>query len=855
MIPLKLSVRNFLCYRDHPAPLDLQGVHIACLCGANGHGKSALLDAMTWCLWGQARTGGRSHDALIAYGETECRVELDFQAQGETYRAIRRRRSSGSGRTELDLFALNAAGEARPITGNTVRDTNDRIRRLVGMDYATFVNSAFLLQGRADEFTRKTPADRKEALASILGLNLYETLQAAARNGRDRHRDAVNRHSGALEQRQADLAAIPDPAPELAQIADRRAALDAELETAAATTDRLRAETARLRRKQADLDAARQRISDLQKDIAQSDAAADAARQRIAAGHALAERADEIAAGMAQLAAAREELARLEAARREYDRLQGEKTRLERAVARAAAQLEAEVGTMRRRIHEELEPAAGRLDAIAGALERLAGDEPALLAEQDELQARADAAAALQREIALDQAELARCVADGKELRARQREMQSVDAACPLCLTPLSADACGNIREHYEREIRAKLDQHHALQQNISELTAEGQELAADIDRRRNSLTARQRQAQQERGRLDGERRQSAAAGRELETLRPRLAAAQDALASGRYAAAEWAELSATDGALADLAYDDAVRQQALARAQSLQQWAAEQAALDAALANLPGDEAQLQRALEQAGRWRADAAAAQLQLDADRTAVAGLPALEGQAAAAATAAASLRTERDSVMERSALLQAAADRRSSLAADIARLTELREQAAQELAIYAELFTAFGRSGVPAMLIDTAVPQIENEANRLLGRMSDNRLAVSLETQRVTQGGGIAETLDILISDELGTRSYDLFSGGEAFRINLSLRIALSKVLSRRLGVPLPTLFIDEGFGTQDAAGRERIVDAIASIQDEFEKIIVITHLDELKDLFPVRIEVLKTAAGSQFWLS
>ena len=148
-----------------------------------------------------------------------------------------------------------------------------------------------------------------------------------------------------------------------------------------------------------------------------------------------------------------------------------------------------------------------------------------------------------------------------------------------------------------------------------------------------------------------------------------------------------------------------------------------------------------------------------------------------------------------------------------------------------------------------------MPHIETEANHLLGRMTDNRLAVKLETQRTSLGGSVTETLDILISDELGSRNYDLFSGGEAFRINLSLRIALSKVLSQRMGVPLPTLFIDEGFGTQDAAGRERIVDAIAAIQNEFEKIIVITHLDELKDLFPVRIEVLKTDAGSQFWLS
>ena len=130
MIPLQLSIRNFLCYRDNLPPLDLRGVHVACLCGANGHGKSALLDAMTWCLWGQARTGSRNYDALIAYGETECRVELDFQAQGQTYRVIRRRLRSGRGRTELDLFTLNDAGQPRPITGNSLRDTDARIRRL-----------------------------------------------------------------------------------------------------------------------------------------------------------------------------------------------------------------------------------------------------------------------------------------------------------------------------------------------------------------------------------------------------------------------------------------------------------------------------------------------------------------------------------------------------------------------------------------------------------------------------------------------------------------------------------------------------------------------------------------------------
>src|SRR5207253_11286742 len=101
-------------------------------------------------------------------------------------------------------------------------------------------------------------------------------------------------------------------------------------------------------------------------------------------------------------------------------------------------------------------------------------------------------------------------------------------------------------------------------------------------------------------------------------------------------------------------------------------------------------------------------------------------------------------------------------------------------------------------------------ELEEEANRLLGRMTDNRLALKLETQRLTRAGAVAETLDITISDELGTRPYELYSGGEAFRINFALRVALSRLLARRAGAPLPTLILDEGFGTQDGAGREKI---------------------------------------------
>ena len=186
----------------------------------------------------------------------------------------------------------------------------------------------------------------------------------------------------------------------------------------------------------------------------------------------------------------------------------------------------------------------------------------------------------------------------------------------------------------------------------------------------------------------------------------------------------------------------------------------------------------------------------------------------------------------------------------ALARQRASRQERREKLAHLVSLYEELRNAVGVHGVPAMIIEAAVPEIEAEANRLLSRMTAGRMHVRLETQRETLAGEVRETLDIRIMDELGERPYENYSGGEQFRVNFALRIALSRLLARRAGAQLQTLIIDEGFGTQDSEGRERLVEAIHAIQDEFSRVLVITHIEELRDVFPVRILVTKTPGGS-----
>jgi exonuclease SbcC len=153
----------------------------------------------------------------------------------------------------------------------------------------------------------------------------------------------------------------------------------------------------------------------------------------------------------------------------------------------------------------------------------------------------------------------------------------------------------------------------------------------------------------------------------------------------------------------------------------------------------------------------------------------------------------------------------------------------------------------------ALLIEQALPQIEDKANELLDRLSDGHMSVRFVTQteyKDKKRDDLKETLEIQISDTAGIRNYEMYSGGEAFRVNFAIRLALSKILAQRKGARLQTLVVDEGFGSQDTQGRQRLIEAINLVKHDFAKILVITHLDELKDAFPTRIEVEKTDRGS-----
>jgi exonuclease SbcC len=866
LLPISLTVRNFLSYKDAAPTLRLEDMHVACLCGANGNGKSALLDAITWALWGKAR--GQRQEQLIHHGQDEMSVELEFDIGTERYRVTRRYSTARrTAQTSLELAVLTG-DDYRPITSDTIRDTEADIVRRTSMDYDTFVNSAFLVQGRADLFTMSTPTQRKEVLSKVMGLGLYDRLEERAKL---RNREL----QGTLSASAHNVNRLHEQVAQGEALRDSLTTVEEELAVAQQSVDNVGERLALLRRQVELLKQRQAGASELDAQAARAKTQGATAfgeaqelERRINEWRRAVARRAAIEDGFKALEQARETVRKLNTAVQSIASLQRELAPLEQRITSAKAGMEGDLRAQRHRLEVELAPKAASLAGIEQAVTK-AKDALALL----DTQASEESKAADQEQgLRLD---VSRLLQDNERITALGIETKNkialLDAdhdhghadgvACPLCGTALEADAKARIEASYQAELTEQRQLFVSQAEQAKSRGAQADTLAAQAKGLLQRLEADRRALDAELARLNVQREEAAEAQAGLADAKQAVTDAQARLDRGDYAVDEQATATTLRAQIAGLAYDFQAVGVAEAAQAELEHWDPDYRALGEAQARLPEDEEAHARAKERVAEAEADSARIEAQRAAIAKEVAELPTYLTQRATVEQEAAAAGKQRDELQAKEGSLAHQIEELVAAEAELKELESGRKEMVQEAGAYGELALAFGKGGVQALLIEAAIPRLEDEANDLLKQMTDGRMSLKLETQRERRTGRAAdgsesiETLDIVIADELGTRSYEMFSGGERFRVDFALRIALSKLLAWRAGAPLPTLFIDEGFGTQDAEGRDRILDVIKAIEDRFQRILVITHLEEVKEAFPVRIEVTRTVAGSTFSLS
>lgn len=852
MIPVKLHLAGFLSYQD-PVDLDFTSFELACISGSNGAGKSSLLDAITWALFGQAR---RRDDAMINSHADAAEVIFDFEYESNLYRVMRSKPRDKA--TVLEFFINQGApGEPpawRPLTEKSRNETENRIQAILRMDYDTFTNASFLLQGRADQFAQQRPGDRKRVLSAILGLEVWEQYRMDAAE----RRRAVEVDGKAID---AQLAEIDSELEQedarkhsLEEVEERLKHAQQERQQSERSLDTLRRLSAALeeQRRMAELlgrgaAEARRRWERLRADLERLHAEREAARQALAAE-------SEVTAAYARWQALRAELERWDALSSNFREIEARRAAPLTSIAAEASRLDQERRTLHAQelvVQEEL----ARLPLIDAQRQESAR-------EMERLQVQLAGREGLERDLRALQAAAAEAQVENRTLRETMRSLKErinriktlEGALCPFCGQPLSpADRAGLVasleaegKEMGDR-FRANQDLQAQADGRVSALQAE----IAGLARSDDALRAQARLHDQREAEF--ERINKAAAAWQAGGAE-RLAAVTRMLAEEDFALEARAALFEIDEQSRALGYDgaahDAVRREELSGRAS----EAALRALEAARASLAPLERQIAGLEEQQARETADMDAQEAtyraaleKYEAERQNLPDVDAVERDVFALQAEENHLRMEVGMARQRVAVLDVQRERR-------ARISAQRDALMLQLARLKTLERAFSKDGVPALLIEQALPEIETQANDLLDRLSGGAMSVRFETQRQYKDkhrDDRKETLDIIISDSAGPREYELFSGGEAFRVNFAIRLALSRVLAQRAGARLQTLVVDEGFGSQDAEGRQRLIEAINLVRGDFRKILVITHLEELKEAFPTRIEVLKTSRGSR----
>jgi len=851
MIPIKLAVRNFMPYRDNVPPLYFDGIHTACISGDNGNGKSALIDAITWALWGRARA--KSDDDLVHLGQAEMEVEFDFAVGQHQYRIIRKRskpkRRGSSGRTILEFQVASGDG-FKTITGDSVAQTQQKIIDTLHMDYDTFINSAFLRQGHADEFTIKRPVERKQVLADILGLSLYDELEAQTKELAKQQETGKAQIESTIQDISDELAQKPVYEAEFAQAQSELSRLEKVMNEQESRLKSLRQEKETLENKRLQLTELEEHIRNTERDLERWGDQVKQHQYRLKEYEELIAQRASIEEGYARFAEAKKLSDELDQKFRQSVNLEKQRVQLDSRIKEAGQSLTTEHKVAQNKI-TELEAIAQKLPQLKKELQETQAQLHQLAEEEEALRQKRQISQELRTKVNYLESNKNQLEQEIKEAEEKLSLLLTQSGAkCPLCETELGREGLKLIETKYEADKQHKSDSLKSSEAELAQAKIELASLENEMSRLEAKLSQDRAPVQSKASILGQQLTEAEGAGSKLNDERKRLAEIEQCLAKKDFAIPEQEALKELEGELARLDYEPQQHEQVRQQLTGLEQYEASKRKLEEADRLINQERELISRAREaiqelrrslEVNNQKGQALAVELNL---------LPQLTNDLTQAETEHQALVSQQKQAQEIMWNVKAKLERCAELEIKKKEKERSLSQTSREEKIYSDLTQAFGKKGIQALLIETALPEIEVEANKLLGRMTDNRMHVKIETQRETKKGDVIETLDINISDELGTRNYEMFSGGEAFRINFAIRIALSKLLARRAGAPLPTLVIDEGFGTQDSSGIEKLKEAINSIQDDFDKILVITHVEELRDAFPTRIDVTKTAEGS-----
>lgn len=904
MRPIRLDLQGFTAFRQY-TELDFSDLELFALVGPTGSGKSSLLDAMTFALYGQtARLGASGLDALISQGERGMSASLTFEMGGVTYRASRTK-GRKQAENEVRFERRDDDGLWTGLNDGGSKGIAERIRKAVGLDFKTFTRSVMLPQGEFARLLHGSGKERQTLLGELTGLDHVQDMQKVASDRAKELKAESQSLSNVLLSEYANV--TPET---IAGLRAEREKTDAEAQRLTDERERLQTQVSRLRDIEKVWRAREDTLRRLQVQESRATSIQDGAKRAM--------QARRVAGVMPLLDSAERARIAHEREARELGSATEALKVAEQAVARAAAELEAaqqreaQIPTLEARADalREAEADVNRLKRAGGTpqtthpnplpwdedahhaayeaaqkLEKLKTERIQLAARRLGYETNLETQRAELATVAKLEQEQERVQAEGKEARAAHIEAeeklkQARQSAgilahrvhlhegepCPLCLQvvhELPAESGINLAalEQAEATARAELEgrklRYKEIQVDLTHLKKVTAERALTLQDTEFQLKEEEQANKAAESRIIGDPKNEAL--RLVAGLAARVREAGSDPAGTR-------KKLLTD--IANIRKSLQASAAALARAQG--DAAAAGATLRAAQTNATQREKDWQETAQALA-----AALATLGLDAAQARAAALPeseivALEDAARSHTAQVAQLR-EQAAELERQ--LGAApfdpaelAQTTRDLTATEAALSATRERAgslAEQERAGRERLERKAEIEARASTVATQFDTWQTLTNSLKANEFQQFLLAEIEAQLLTRAGILLHEIsdgryrlaldkqEYVVQDLWNAgevRGVKTLSGGETFLASLALAIALSDYLAGNK--ILGALFLDEGFGTLDPQALEAVAGALESLRTQGRMVGIVTHVESLSERLPSRLLVTKSVAGS-----
>ncbi|MEV1001098.1 SMC family ATPase [Nonomuraea sp. NPDC050202] len=888
MRPLRLHLDDFGSFRE-PVTVDFSDVDYFVLVGPTGAGKSTLIDAICFALYGTVPRWGKENVIAhaLAPSAVAAKVALVFETGGRRYAVVRALKRDAKGKVhtaearleELVPSVPATAGldelmsaVARPVAEGAA--VTAEVQRITGLEYKFFTQCVVLPQGRFAEFLHAQPRERQDLLVQLLDADVYERVRQRA----------VQEESGAAQaatfarERLARLTDADEPAERAAEA--RLASLRALDEQVRGDLDALRSSAEEIRRLAEEREAVRLRVTALSRLAMPPEVPTLAENVRAAAGE-VRDHAGDVEAAEAEEQRAEDELADLDdpevlmdllRAVEEHERAVAELRAVEERAARTRAELEplaARARTLDAAL-ADAEEARDRLrDAHAGAeLARrlVVGQEcPACLRPVERLPhhpAAADLRAAERHVKACrKEAEQARARRTEAEAETRHLERTARELADRATRTAreLADHATHTAREPADRAIRTARE----LADHATRTTADPAAPAGAAFAEPGLHGQADQLAGVDRDDLEGRLAAVRAAERRAAKLRQAARDARARLATAKRRAEEltgrtdrlWRDLEAARDTVVPLGAPPLDRDDLHHAWTALLAWRA--GAADRERAALEERDERVAEAERRARTLWSAVVARLAEHGVEASGTAAEPSAPGKAgpgkAAPGSAAAGQVTAGEAAGRLGELVAAAiAQARAHLARvreNRATARELAERATAEeerARVAKELAQCLRADAFERWLCTEALDLLVTAASDTLRELSDGQYELAL---------GARNEIEVIDHAEAGMRrNARTLSGGETFQAALALALALSDQvagLSATAARSLDSLFLDEGFGSLDPATLDTVAATLERLAGGRERMVgVVTHVPALADRIPVRFEVRRDAKGS-----